>query len=257
MKHTLFRCRHFSDTTTSESSVTLIQPVILSPWSRGQFREIVYIVWSVSESSSETSRACRWWLLSTRSETPLSVSWEQLVNVRRSIRLQCVKGTTVPSLTFSVNAERFSLLMRSEYEKSLSGFPTAVATLFRSSQLLHDGRCHSIATQFAAQPLHTNMQFNRSDGELSFEKMEISNSGGRRAIGASVRTLSTSRSRRLEPTDDWESFDIPMTISVSSSQTRSGDDDEDDSDGASLENRAACRDREMGMRKREPAAMET
>lgn len=103
-----------------------------------------------------------------------------------------------------MSAERFSLLMSSEYENSLSGFTTDAATLFKFSQLLQDGRCHSIATQFAAQPLHTSIQLSKSGGELSLEKMAINSSGGKHPMGGSgsMRLLSTSRSRKFEPTED-------------------------------------------------------
>lgn len=156
---------------------------------RGQFCESMYKVWSVRDLSSETSRACRLPLPSITSETPLSVTFEQLVNVKRSTRLQFANEITVPSFT-SVKAERFNRLTRFEYEKSELGFPTEAATRFKLSQLLHDGRYHRIPTEFAVQLLHTSMQLNKSAGELSMEKMDITNSGGRRSIGGTYRPLS-------------------------------------------------------------------
>lgn len=50
----------------------------------------------------------------------------------------------------------------------------------------------------------------------------------------------------LMPMEDCESFACAMKKSVSSSTARSGDVDDDDSEGASLENRAGCRERGIG-----------
>lgn len=244
---TRFICRQFSDTATRESSVTFTHPVIFRPCNRGQFFATVNRVWSVRERNSETSKACRCRFPSTRSETPLSVNLEQFVNVRRSIRLHCVNGTTVPSLTFSVNAERFSLFTSSEYEKRPSRFPTEVTTLRRLSHLLQDGRCHSIPTQFAAQIWHTSIQFSISAVELSFENIAIRISGGSRPIGGiAASCLSMFPSRTVvTPTDDCESLACAMKKSVSSSAARSGDVEEEDSERASLGNRAAGRERSI------------
>lgn len=49
----------------------------------------------------------------------------------------------------------------------------------------------------------------------------------------------------MPPTDDCESFAWAVKKSVSSSTFRSGDVEDDDSEGASLENRAGCRERGM------------
>lgn len=116
------------------------------------------------------------------------------------------------------------------------------------SHLLQEGRCHSIPTQFAAQLRHTSMQLSRSAGELSLENIAISISGGRRPIGGTTAfwTLFTLRSRKVAtPTEDCESLAWAMKKSVSSSAARSGDVEDDDSEGASLGNRAAGRERSI------------
>lgn len=115
--------------------------------------------------------------------------------------------------------------------------------LFMLSQLLHEGRCQRMPTQFAAHPLHTRMQLNMSEGKDSLAKMAMRISGGRRPIGGRYRSVSWWgwASRVATPTDDCESFAWAVKKSVSSSAVRSGDVDEvEDSEGASLENRAGC-----------------
>ena len=91
------------------------------------------------------------------------------------------------------------------------------------------------------------MQFNKSDGELSIEKMDISNSDGRHRIGDSSRLLFLSTSWTLEEVvarDDWESLDWDMRNSLSSSTILSGEADAEDSDAGPLEDRVLCRERE-------------
>jgi hypothetical protein len=118
--------------------------------------------------------------------------------------------------------------------------------LFKLSQLLHDGRCHSIPTQLAAHPRHTSMQLSRSAVELSFANIEIRSSGGRRPIGGITVFLEfwSRGSRKFPtPTEDCESLAWAMKKSVSSSTVRSGEVDDEDSEGTSLEKRSGCRER--------------
>lgn len=105
--------------------------------------------------------------------------------------------------------------------------------------MLQSGLCHSASTTFIDHVLDTSMQFLKSMVELSFEKQEISNSGGRRLIRGMWRPSSIDGDivmslKEATPREDWESLRWFVKKSVSSYTACSGELEEEETDAVSL-----------------------